>query len=223
MKYIVDNEQDWHKLRAQVVTASEAAVLVGADPYSSPKAIREPSTFTGNAFTLVGQLLEPIVVKSVNKVLGTNFELYETSDGTREFYMEGCLGATPDAHQDRKMLLECKTVNAKTYLKYSSVPPNKYLIQLIVQGICTRLDKSDHYLALLNTKLKTMKQYEEFLKEPNLDQDWEVSIYRVKQNEELCSILKSEAERFMAGKQFRVSSKLKQKVKLLLAMGIERC
>lgn len=210
MKYIVNNEEEWHKLRSQVVTASEAAVLVGADPYSSPKAIREPSTFTGNAFTLVGQMLEPIVVKIVNQVLGMNFELFEQEEGVKEFYIEGHLGATPDAHQDRKILLECKTTRPKSYLKYSGVPPSKYLIQLIVQMICTCI--TEGYLAILSTDLT----------QQTADLKWPITIYKIRQNDELCSILIAEAERFKTAKTFRVSSKVKQKVRLLLTMSYER-
>ena len=225
MKHIVKTEEEWHKLRKQCITASEAAVLVGADPYSSPAKIRNPSEFKGNAFTAVGQLLEPVVVNVTNQVLGTHFSLYETAEGAKEFYTEGNLGATPDAHQDHQILLECKTVNAKGYLKYSSVPPDKYLIQLMTQGICTEITEKTNYLALLNTGMKYIWEYEKFMQNIPTDinkRKWPITVFSVTQNNEICDILKREAERFTENKNFRVDSKIKQKVKLLLGTAWER-
>lgn len=213
MKYIVQNETEWHALRSQVVTASEASVLVGADPYSSPNAIREREPFEGNAFTFVGQMLEEVVAKITNQVLGTNFELYEQEKDIKEFYINGHLGATPDAHQDRKILLECKTTRPKTYMKYSGVPPSKYVIQNVVQQICVDDLESDFgYLSILSTDLTQHT--------PKLN--WPITIYKIWKNQELCDILVSEAERFKTAKTFRVNSKVKQKVKLLLAMTWEK-
>lgn len=220
MKHIVKTENEWLALRKKYITASNAAVLVGADPYSSPKSITEASTFTGNAYTKVGQLLEPIVVEQVNKHLNTSFALYEINKDEKEFYTCGHFGATPDAHLNRTYLLECKTVNTKTYLKYSSVPPSKYLIQLIIQAMCIESKEKYHYLAMLDTGLKTMENYEAFLKNPELDKKRNISVFKIGQNDELCTILKTEAQRFnycvANGKQFRVASKVKQKVALML-------
>lgn len=210
MKHIVGTEKDWLAIRKKYITASEAAVLVGADPYSSPKSIKEPSDFFGNAFTAVGQMLEPVVVNIVNQILSTRFELYETLEGAKEFYTHGALGATPDAHQDRQILLECKTTRPKTYLKYSAVPPNKYLIQLIVQLLCTDLNTG--YLAIMSTDLT----------QQSAELKWPISIFKVKRCNEICNILEKEAERFSAQKTFRVDSKIKKKVKLLLMMSYER-
>lgn len=214
MKYIVQNEKDWHALRSQVITASEAAILVGADPYASPAKIKNPEPFEGNAFTFVGQMLEPIVVNITNKVLGTNFQLYEQEENVKEFYINGHLGATPDAHQDRKILLECKTTRPKTYIKYSAVPPNKYLIQLLVQMMCTEIDTG--YLSILSTDLT----------QATSELKWPVTIYKLDKCERICNILIEESERYIQGinngKSFRVNSKVKQKVKLLLAICYQR-
>lgn len=220
MKHIVKTEEDWLGLRKKYITASEAAVLVGADPYSSPGKIRKPSTFTGNAYTDVGHLLEPEVVKQTNKALGMNFELYETADGTKEFYTVGNLGATPDAHQGREMLLECKTVNARTYPKYSAVPPNKYILQLIVQKICTEMKEG--YLSMINTGLTGLIQYEKYLINPVIKKKYELSVFKLLNVDELSSILKIEAKRFTENEKFRVNSKIKQRVKLLLPLSYER-
>jgi predicted phage-related endonuclease len=208
--HVVKTEAEWLALRKLFITASEAAVLVGADPYSSPSKLRNPEPFSGNSFTRVGQMLEPVVVNVFNDVMGTHFELFETADGSKEFYTDGAFGATPDAHEDRKRLLECKTTRPQTYIKYSSVPPSKYLIQLLVQLMCTGL--TDGYLAIMSTDLtqRTNVLY------------WPITIYRVWTDDRISVILKEEAERYTKNDSFRVSSKVKQKMKLLLEMSYER-
>lgn len=210
MKYIVKTEAEWLELRKQYITASEASVLVGADPYSSPAKIRNPSPFFGNAYTRVGQVLEPVVVSVVNDVLGTTFKLFENSEGHKEFFTEGCLGATPDAHQNRRVLLECKTTRPKTYAKMRGVPPSKYLIQLIVQMMCTKAKKG--YLAIMSTDLT----------QQTAELNWPITIYKVWRDDRICDILKLEAERFTNNKTFRVDTKVKQRVRLLLTLCYER-
>ena len=210
MKYIVKTEAEWLELRKQYITASQAAVLVGADPYSSPSSIKNPTPFFGNAYTRVGQILEPVVVNVVNDVLGTTFKLFENSEGHKEFFTDGHLGATPDAHDNRKILLECKTTRPRTYVKYSGVPPSKYLIQLIVQMMCTKAKKG--YLAIMSTDLTQL----------SAELKWPITIYKVWRDDRICDILKLEAERFRTNKTFRVDSKVKQKVKLLLTLCYER-
>lgn len=208
-KHIVKTEEEWHNLRSQYVTASAAAVLVGADPYSSPAKLRNPDPFEGNAFTRVGQMLEPIVVNVTNDVLGSSFQLFET-DGSKEFYTEGLLGATPDAHENRQVLLECKTTRPQTYLKYSAVPPSKYLIQLIVQLLCVGLDEG--YLAIMSTDLTQV----------SAELKWPITVYKVWKCGAICDILKIQAEKFKNNEKFKVDSKIKQKVKLLLTLCYER-
>ncbi len=214
MKHIVKTEEEWLLLRKQYITASAAATLVGADPYSSPAKIRNPDPFNGNAFTKVGQMLEPVVVNVTNAVMGTKFELYENKEGHKEFYTEGLLGATPDAHEGRKILLECKTTRPKTYIKYSGVPPSTYLIQQQVQMLCTGLDVN--YLAIMSTDL-TQK---------TASLKWPVTIYKTWKDDRICDILKLQAEKFTEAckqdKSFRVESKIKQRVKLLLTMCHEK-
>lgn len=210
MKHIVKTEADWLELRKKYITASNAAVLVGADPYSSPASLRNPPAFEGNAFTRVGQMLELVVVNVTNDVLGTSFELFETREGSKEFYTCGHLGATPDAHQDRKILLECKTTRPKTYVKYSGVPPSKYLIQLIVQMMC--VDVTEGYLSIMSTNLT----------QNSAKLEWPITVYKVWRDNRICDILTEQAERFVTNKTFRVDSKVKQRVKMLLTMCYER-
>ena len=209
MKHIIKTEADWQDIRKKYITASNAATLVGADPYSSPAKLRNPEPFNGNAFTRVGQMLEPVVVNVVNDVLGTTFELYETKEGWKEFYTCDHLGATPDAHMDRKMLLECKTTRPTTYIKYGSVPPSKYIIQLITQLMCVELEEG--YLAIMSTNLTQ--------KTPTLK--WPIKIFKIWKDDRICDILKIQAEKFINNKTFRVESKIKQRVKLLLSLCYE--
>lgn len=208
MKYIVTTEDEWHKLRNKYITASEAAVLVGLNPYSSPKKVRDgkiKQEFFGNAFTRVGQVLEPVVVEVTNEVLDKKFKLYEDKHKGKVFFTKNHLGATPDAYEG-KVLLECKTTRPHTYLKYSAVPPNTYLIQLQVQMYCTGTTKG--YLAILSTDLT----------QPTPELNWPITIYEVKKMKPICDILKEESERFITNEKFRVKSEYKKRVQLLLSM-----
>ena len=206
MKHIIKTEADWLDIRKKYITASNAATLLGADPYSSPAALRNPAEFHGNSFTRVGQMLEPVVVNVVTDVLGSSFRLYENEQGWKEFYTEGHLGATPDAHMDRKVLLECKTTQPTTYIKYGSVPPSKYLIQLIVQMMCTGI--SEGLLAIMSTNLTQRSSLLE----------WPVKIFKVLPDERICVMLREQAERFVTNEKFRVDSSVKQKTRILLSM-----
>lgn len=212
--HIVKTEGDWLELRKKYITASEASVLVGADPYSSPAKLRHPEPFFGNAFTRVGQMLEPVVVNVTNEVLGSSFTLYETPEGYKEFYTNGLLGATPDAHMGRLSLLECKTTRPQTYLKYSAVPPSKYLIQVLVQLYCTELEEA--HLAIMSTDLT----------QATAELKWPITIFKVWKCGTICDILKTQVEKFnkacLDDKSFRVDSKIKQKVRLLLTLCYER-
>jgi hypothetical protein len=210
MKHIVKTEEEWLTLRAKYITASNAAVLVGADPYSSPAALRNPPAFSGNAFTRVGQMLEVVVINVANDVLGTKFRLYENDQGHKEFYTCGLFGATPDAHQDNKMLMEAKTTRPKTYVKYAGVPPSKYLIQLIVQLMCVDLEEG--YLSIMSTDLT----------QTTSTLNWPISVFKVRRDDRICDILKEQAQKFIDNKTFRVDSKVKQRIKLLLTMCYTR-
>jgi hypothetical protein len=212
VKHILKTEADWLAIRKNYITASEASVLVGADPYSSPGKIKNPEPFSGNAFTFVGQMLEPVVVNVTNAVLGTKFELFELRCNEKEFYTNGYFGATPDAHENRKILLECKTTRPKTFIKYGSVPPSKYIIQNLVQQICVD-DLDDYgYLSIMSTDLT----------QNSSELRWPISIFKIWKDVRICTILLEEAERFKKNNTFRVNSNVKQRVKLLLPTIIER-
>jgi predicted phage-related endonuclease len=210
MKHIVKTEEEWLALRKKYITASEAAVLVGADPYSSPAKLRNPTPFSGNSYTKVGQMLEQVVCNVTNDVLGSTFEIYENAQGHKEFYTNGLLGATPDAHCGRLALLECKTTRPQTYLKYSAVPPSKYLIQLLVQLLCTGMDEG--YLAIMSTDLT----------QTSAKLVWPITIFKVWTDNRISDTLKEQAQKYVDNEKFRVDSKIKQKIKLLLTMCYEK-
>ena len=214
MKYKVKSEEEWHKLRAKCITASEAAVLVGLNPYSSPGKLKN-STFTGNSFTLVGQVLEPVVVDVTNRVMKREFKLFEDAGEGKVFYVKGNLGATPDA-TDGTELLECKTTRPQTFLKYFIAAPNNYLIQLQVQLHCT--GKKVGYLAIMSTDLTQQCQ----------EIKWPMVIYKVVRSDIIMAILQEEAERFFKIRDaapeenlpaFRTKSPYKKKVELLLQLS----
>jgi len=208
--YIVNTEEEWHALRGTCITASNAATLVGCNPYSSPNKMRNPDPFTGNSFTITGQMLEPVVVDMTNRVLGTEFQLFEQEKNQKVFYTEGRLGATPDAFDDNDNLLECKSTRPHTFHKYSGYPPLTYLIQTQVQMECTGLNTC--YLSIMSTDLT----------QATFEMKWPIVVYKVWKNDQLCAILQEEAKRYMENDTFRVKSATKKKAQLLLSLCYER-
>lgn len=209
MEIVVNTEKEWLELRKKYITASSASTLVGLNPYSSPKKIKSPDKFVGNAYTFIGHLLEPVVVDMTNIVMDMDFRLYEQQKDQKVFFTAGKLGATPDAH-DGKYLLECKTTNPKSYLKYSASPPLTYLTQLQVQMMCTGIKEG--YLAIMSTDLSQTS--------PNII--WPITVYKAVQNDKFCAILKEEVKRFLENDKFRVNSKVKKQCKILLNLCYEK-
>lgn len=214
MKHLIKTEKDWLKIRKNYVTASDSAVLLGLNPYSSVKKLRDSktgaSTFNGNANTKMGQYLESLVVLAANDITGLSFNRVENDKGHKEFYVEGNLGATPDAYNDKGMLLECKTTRPDLLVKYSSFPPVQYLCQVQTQMICTNMNIG--YLAILGTNL-TQKQ-EELI--------WPMVVYKIKKIDSFCAMLIEESKRFMEDENFKVNSSYKNKSKFLLSMCYEK-
>jgi len=210
-RYEVKTEEEWHILRQQCITASEAAVLIGQNPYSSPGKLKQASEFKGNAYTLIGQVMEPLVVDVTNRVLNTSFKLYEVVNSGKVFYTKGKLGATPDAVSDcGRFLLECKSTKPDTFLKYVEVPPATYLVQVHVQMHCTGIEEA--YLAILSTDLS----------QKSAEICWPIAIYKVKKSNKLCELMEQEAARFYASDSFRVNSNVKRQASTLLHMSYEQ-
>lgn len=213
----VRTEAEWLELRKKVVTATEAPVLLGLNKWMSPNKLRqekENSTFRGNAYTTIGQWLEPVVVLATNHILGTNFRVIE-EEGTKKFYMheELRLGATPDAI-DGDTLLECKTTKPINYLKYQHNAPEYYIMQLMTQMYCA--GHKTGYLSIMSTDLS---QDSPELKLP-------ISIFKVTLNKQLCEMLRQEVERFWdcwdRGVMFRCNGRFKAQARLLVNISYKQ-
>lgn len=224
MKHILTTDEEWKSIRGKYITASEVASLVGHNDFTSAAQLKrdklEGSSFHGNAATLLGQILEPIVVQIVNHVLKRTteqdkFVLYEELEKGKAFFTRGCLGATPDA-VNGSVLLECKTTKPAKFIKYSIFPPLNYLCQLQCQMYCTNtLDThiEEGYLGIMSTNMT--QNSSEFVAP--------LVLYKVKYCEALGVIFDEEAERLMNSTDpFRVTTGLKKKTEVLLMSNIEQ-
>ncbi len=207
-----ENEADWLLLRTKVLTATDMAVILGLNPYKSVSELLEskknPEPFS-NAYTWIGQALEPVVVKAVSEVLTHQFKLYE--DDGKQFFadLDVGLGATPDAYEvNGNLLLECKTTKPGNALKWAAWPPTYYLSQLYTQLICT--EKQSGLLGILSTNLT---QTSEVLRLP-------LTIHHLTRSKELDILILEQVARFWEttkrGKIYRVDRKLTFKIDMML-------
>lgn len=210
------NEEEWLKLRITTITATDIGVLLGLNPWKSVKELIEGKksyTPIDNSYIWLGQTLEPVVVEATNKVLGTNFKLYE--DERRTFFRcpEIQLGATPDAYEG-DILLEAKTTKPGNALRWAYWPPAYYVSQLYCQLICT--GKQEGYLSILGTDLTQMS--------PELILP--ISVFSLTRSEKLDILFIEETKRFWktqeAGKCFRVRRKDLQLLELELRLRLEK-
>lgn len=207
---------EWLELRTTVVTASDMATILGLNKWKTVKQLvdgKDSPEFFENAYTWLGQTLEPIVVTMTNKVLGTSYRLYE--DDAKSFFVdkELRLGATPDA-LDETTLLECKTTKPGNALDWAHWPPVHYLLQLYVQLICT--EKQQGILSVASTNMSQLT--------PTLKLN--INIHRITRTKEIDCVVLSEVKRFWdtleAGKQFRVNRTLSSEVNIRLRLATER-
>lgn len=213
---LVHTNEEWLNIRSTVLTATEVSIILGLNSFKSVsemlKEKRDPQPFE-NAYTFIGQLMEPLVVTITNKVLDTKFKLYESS--TKSFFLdkELRLGATPDAHDDT-MLLECKTTRPANFLRYSGHPPAYYLAQLYTQLICT--NRTTGYLAIMSTDLSQ--------KSPELKLP--IHVFALTRLDRLDAYFFQEVKRFWetidSDKQYRVNRKQTLTIELLLRILTKR-
>lgn len=210
------SEEEWLQLRAQVLTATDMSVILGLNKWKSVAQLIESKKDIEpfeNAYTWLGQALEPVVVLAVNKALDTKFKLFE--NGSRSFFVnhELKIGATPDAG-DGEQLLECKSTKPQNFLRWNEWPPAYYLMQLYTQLICT--DTQTGLLGIMSTDLS---QKSEVLKLP-------LAIFRLTRTPELDIIVLSEAKRFWEtsakGKLYRVNRKQALHIEFLLRFNITK-
>ena len=200
-EYNPESEKDWLELRSKVLTATEVGTILGLNPWKSVKQLIEGKKHKvpiDNSYIWLGQKLEPVVVDATNKLLGTEYKLYE--DVSRSFFAdtELGLGATPDAW-DGKTLLECKTTKPGNYLRWHEWPPAYYLAQLYTQLICT--DFQEGYLAILGAD---MTQLNEVL-------TLQLHVHKLERSEEMDKMFLDTIKDFWAaekeGKVYRVNRK----------------
>lgn len=193
------SEEEWLQLRLKVLTATEMGAILGLNKWKSVREVveaKEKVKFFENAYTWLGQQLEPIVVEAVNKVLNSEFELFDD----KAFYVdfELGLGATPDAG-DGTILLECKSTKPHNALRWSYWPPAYYLMQLYIQMMCC--ERQEGLLAILSTNL-TQKSEE---------LDIPLNIFKLTRDEAIDEIVIKEVRRFWhcqeEGKLYRVDRK----------------
>lgn len=215
--YRPKSEEEWHALRAGVVTASLTACLVGANRYQSMQSSWDKrGDFQGNCFTKIGQLLEPVVVELTNMMLNESFELFEQEKDEKVFYIDPVykIGATPDAHNGSE-LLECKTTKPFNYVKYGNNPPEYYIIQLMTQLHVTEMNSG--YLSIMSTDLS---------QESPDDCNWPISIFKVEKDQKIIDHICNESLRFFdcqeKGKKFRVDGKVKSEVRLRIRTAYEK-
>jgi len=205
-----ETEADWLQLRTKVLTATDIAVILGLNKYKSVAELiegKKNSEPFENAYTWIGQALEPVVVKATNKVLDRKFKLYE-DDGKAFFAdIDLGLGATPDAY-DATHLLECKTTKPGNALRWAAWPPPYYLSQLYTQLICT--DRPEGMLSIMSTNLT---QTSEVLQLP-------ITVHLLTRTEKIDKLILEQVARFWEtskrGKVYRVDRKLSFQLEMLL-------
>jgi predicted phage-related endonuclease len=211
----VNTEQEWLRLRSNVITATEMGIILGLNSYSSiTKMLEEKNNPVplDNYNIFMGNALESTVVKVANRALNKGFKLFEDSLGKTFFIDEELkLGATPDAY-DEHYILECKTTSAVNFLKWFNWPPAYYLMQLYTQLICTNKDKG--FLAILSK---------------NLDQkysDLPILIFLIQRTTKIDDMVFTELKRFWeaarSNKQFKVNRKRTQELEFRLRFSSKK-
>jgi predicted phage-related endonuclease len=221
--HIQKSEVEWLTSRKECITATEVSTLFGLNSFSSPQKIIDEKlnpTFLPNAFTITGQWLEDVVCKASNLALGSKFEVPKLEGKLFAKHPELKLGATPDAwgeiSEDSKEigLLECKSTRPETFVKYRQEAPRNYLLQLATQLMCT--DVTTGYLAIMMTDLTQIS--------PNLINP--LVVYKFTRNKGLENLIRQEVNRFWncqeTNTKFRVDSKIKAAVLVLLADSVEK-
>lgn len=211
------NDTEWLALRTTVLTATEVGVILGLNKWKSVKELMEekanPKPFE-NAYTWMGQTLEPVVVKCVNKTWDSDYELFE-DDGHRHFFLseEMKLGATPDA-TDGLTLLECKSTKPPNFLRWAEHPPAYYLMQLYVQLYCVGMRAG--VLAIMSTDLSQTSE----------ELDIPLHIFGLHRTNEIDKIMEFEVARYWEtcakGKVYRVNRKQAINVELMLRFNCRK-
>lgn len=210
----VSTEEEWLKLRSKVITATDMGIILGLNPYMSVQNMideKKSPTKLDNSYIFLGNILEPAVVAVTNKILNTDFKLYEDALGKTFFINEDeTIGATPDAY-NQNSILECKSTQPINLLKWYNWPPSYYLMQLYTQLIC--VNKNEGLLSILSTNLT---QRSKALNMP-------VIVFSLKRDTNVDTIVFNEVKRFceatVANKKFRVNRKQSKILELMLRVN----
>lgn len=149
--YFDGPNEEWKTLRRQYITATEAASCFQIGNKSIAAIAQEkiePVEFQKNEYMLIGNILEPSVLKAFELRMGINAQpahpskiVFVTHDTTR-------LAATPDGKyicdEGKFHLIECKTTGSKdpikarqNFEKWRTEVPKHYALQVHTQMVVT--------------------------------------------------------------------------------------
>ena len=137
--------------RRTFIGASDAAAIMGLDPYRSPidvwltKLGRHPDPFDGNELTEFGHRVEPFIAKWVDDD-HDDWQIIDPESRTWRHPEFDCLAATPDriiagatlmSADMEPGLLECKSADWRFADQWENDAPDRYVIQAHAQMACT--------------------------------------------------------------------------------------
>lgn len=199
--------------RLNNVTATEMSIILGLNPYETPRSLLDkknnPKPIISNHLRR-GKLKEPSVLEAF--FLDMHMKTYRHYGGT--LTLDGHrIAATPDAYVlNTNNVVECKSVTTRNITRWYKQIPDYYHIQVLVQMLVTGAEEG--YIGALEEG----DPYE---------CEYRFVAWKILPNDEIFSIMKTETERFwretQEGKLFRVSSKVKKRVKELLAAELVYC
>lgn len=121
------NTEEWHAFRRTGFGASEAAAIVGCDPYNTAfhiyqRKIGAVDDQFDNAAMRLGRKLEPVVVSEF--VERTDIRVLQAPCPVLRHSAHEFMLATPDALLETDELLECKTTNFRMANRWESEEEN---------------------------------------------------------------------------------------------------
>jgi predicted phage-related endonuclease len=211
--YNPKDEVEWLELRSKCLTASDMAIILGFNKYTSMKKLVESKSTieqVDSNYMRLGRLLEPVVKDLVNYRLETDFELVSSaSKDDQVFYadLELGFGCTPDAlNESKTILLECKSTKPKNFMYWSYIPKIDYLCQLYSQMIVLDIQKG--YLGIMSTDMSLADEHSES----------DLIVFEVQQEEWLTNAIIEEVKlfwvKYYSKKQYRVNRDLQTKAEL---------
>ncbi len=162
-KLFFRGDPEWKARRRQFITATDMASLFGLNKYSSPAKVLDSKfnpTFSDNAFTRMGRILEPAVGEAVLDSINTEVKFFAERAGNRIYYDESTrIAATPDGYIGESIekidkIVELKSTSHSNIKKWYKDPPLHYLTQLATQ--CYLIGVGSGLLAILSPVYPTL-------------------------------------------------------------------